>query len=269
MFLSILRGRRRSHATTDEVLTSLLQESIEESRKLRPLFNVEKVREVIRQAQTPTDCVGKIVFIEAHGKEYFDHREIDASTYHNGEWLCLRQTPSAIYGCKVAPIACQENPDDDYGCHQVHVFETDRTRKKWYTVEVVCRDDDAIRRTIRTLSKFIKRDGKKDWINSVYATAADTLQLLQRLCPNVREIKDVLDADQVRVGMLVTPIGEGAIYGGAIHRIEVIDFPHAHVTRWGGAGYQESRTVDLTREKFKLCTPEFVRKYSDGGSDGC
>lgn len=94
---------------------------------------------------------GKFCFMEQIGEK--------ASSYYNGEYLILRQTPYNIYGIKTA---------GGYDSHDMKVFSLYGGQEKWVVADFKT-NVKAMRGLKERLETFYRESKvKKNWVESVY-----------------------------------------------------------------------------------------------------
>lgn len=107
---------------------------------------------------------GKFVFVESTDEK---------NTYHNGEYICVRQTPASIYCVK---------PTVGYGGHEIKPFALSGSSP--YKVIQAWEDAKTVQRVADDLAAWADQIKdpffKKQWVESVYHGAAESARAIMR-----------------------------------------------------------------------------------------
>lgn len=121
--------------------------------------------------------VGKIVFVEARGSYLDGHgRRRDASSYYNGEYLCVRQTPFNLYCAKLA------HRQHDTGEEKIFPLKGE---SYYEVIEATAPPAGFLKEHVRELREFAAEinASKKNWVDHVYTKAARMADVIERLIP--------------------------------------------------------------------------------------
>ncbi len=125
--------------------------------------------------------LGKLVFLESMDKKY---------SYYSGEYLCLQESPNALYCIK--PVA-------GYGSHELKQFPLVGDGK-YNIVSVADIDHNFLDGFIDDMCRFVTTPReKRQWIGSVYEGAAQILRMVDRLRPVKITHEEKINGGKVKV----------------------------------------------------------------------